>query len=1702
MRFRGSSRFGGGLSRQALVKVGAGFVVVILVITGVFSYRSCLPVFVLEDGRAFAATLEPSSDDPTGVALDSSFILTLGEPVPAAAVKAALSILPEMGFSLRQTDQEGKVFRITPDTPLAPNQVYRFVLALAGPDEPGYSWAYQTRGEFRVVGTIPGNRSAWVPLATGIEIEFSHPGVSDPSSYFTISPPVAGRWERHRRTMVFVPSAPLQPATIYTCTVKSGLGLEGSGEALAGDYVFSFETEPLGGSAGESLYFEIYSEAGEFPPGRSPYFPVSYGRYYGEVETLPAVNTQVYRYGDAAAYAGALSERDRLPRWASLAWRKYQPPVEGLERVLQADLQMRALGWEKYIVLPEPLPPGYYVVFFRVEGATRYAWFQVTDLSSYTIASTSDTVMWFNSLASGQPVSGVQCRPAAGGNSLATSGADGLVRFKTPESIVAAPASYEDWTVFYIIAGAPDGSEAVLGLAPGWGLHELERRRLTEAYWSYLFTDRPLYLPSDEVHYWGVIQPLEARGRELARITVSLRSYYGYFWDGPFGARSGSDVISSEEVSVRAHTFHGSVALPNLRPGYYRLEVSSGEAVLAAQSFEVATYTKPAYRIELSANKRAVFAGEPVEFTLAANFFEGTPVSELKFDRHLSSYVSSSSGTLTTGIDGRAVYRHLPSGGDDPFRVNRWDSLSVNANLPESGPVWASAGVRVFEKDVFIRAEAVREGGMARIDASVNRVTLDRINAADTVYGWASEDYTGEPVAGGRVSGKLYSIRYEARETGEYYDFIEKLVRKTYSYHEVRDLLQEFSMITGTAGEASWTFAPEADKTYLVHLSTTDRAGRPVAAQVFVYGSSYTGPDEDWHWYHLTPSDRPGSIYSAGETVDLVVRDRDRDVGPRARGFLFFTARQGLGKVEVSDEGRFSFTFEEAFIPNTSAGGVYFDGRSYNTLGEMPIRFNYDQRALNVSVTTDRESYRPGDRVVIGVECRDAAGRPVAAEVNLCMVDEALFQLRGQSVDLLGGIYGKHIWSGVFQTKGSHPKRSMDSAGGAEQGGEGGGERRDFRDTALFQSISTGADGRATTEVVLPDNLTSWRLTYQAFGSGVRAGSGTKAIPVRLPFFVELAMNETYLAGDRPVVQARAYGEALASGAAVRFSVRLARLDETAAAGATGAGGSSVPPKETVAEFEVTGTAFRPSALPLGELSKGRYELTVTARTEAGAGAGAGGELRDILTRGFDVVDTYLRLDRVDYYEFTGGLGVRGEPGELATLTFCDGERGRLLAMLRRLSGGGRRVDMKVASVVAGRLLEDYFPSADGPLPRNGAPEPDLSSFQKPEGGVSLLPYADPNLELTAKVAALGDVGFDRVGLRAYLGRVYDDAGETRERFIVSLYGLAALGDPVLIDARRLAGETDLSPKEKLYLSLALIELGDEETARSIYGGVRERHIDRIGPLARLKVSVDQEEIIAATSLAAVIESRLRLSTRAALFEYLLDNVPLEELNLLEAALYLQSALPAARPGAVAFVLGPEGRKVVLEPGETFTLIKRSEDLAALSFTAVQGSVGLSVSYRAPLDLSATRVGRGEASLTRTYLVGGRQTQTLKAGDLVKVVVNYRIAASAPEGPYQLVDFLPSGLKIVPRPYEFGVQDANLNYPAEVDGQKITFNIYPSRARDPKTGQLLTSESSGRVSYYARVVSIGTYQADPAVLQHVKSGEIFAATPRETVDIR
>jgi hypothetical protein len=271
-------------SRQK--QLGYAFMAFLLILTTTLGYLSWTTrKQPTRDGKIIAyanfgtVTILPEKEDALGVDPSSAYSIETKESTSVDQLTKHLTIRPSAEFAIEK-ETETK-FRLAFKENLQPDKVYTFTLATKDENYPDstkeLSWAFQMKNVFRVVSTLPRNKSNNVPTNSGIEITLSHENFAQTySEYVEISPAVEGRFEQHKKTIAFIPKE-LKPGTLYTVKLKKELPLTKSDERLTEDYTFQFET--LTGEGQIDLYSSNYvSEFGrslsEFSPSEKPAFTV------------------------------------------------------------------------------------------------------------------------------------------------------------------------------------------------------------------------------------------------------------------------------------------------------------------------------------------------------------------------------------------------------------------------------------------------------------------------------------------------------------------------------------------------------------------------------------------------------------------------------------------------------------------------------------------------------------------------------------------------------------------------------------------------------------------------------------------------------------------------------------------------------------------------------------------------------------------------------------------------------------------------------------------------------------------------------------------------------------------------------------------------------------------------------------------------------------------------------------------------------------------------------------------------------------------------------------------------------------------------------------------------------------------------------------------------------------------------------------
>ena len=958
--------------------------------------------------------LTPETEDTSGVSTDSGFILESKGVIDAGEVEDAIVITPETDFEVEQVSETS--VEITPAEPLQEGEVYSIELNAqdmeSSPYKTEYSWAYQVSEDLRIAGTLPANKTTNIPLNAGIEINFNYNGVqaSDIENYYSIEPATRGGWDSKGKTAVFVPADPLTALTIYTVTIKTGLPLGGSEKVLAEDYVFQFETYSEYSSDG-NLSFS--SEMFNFAPNEVIDLPVYYWETYGEETESPTVSMQVYSYDGAEDFLSAIeAKQDNSLDWAWNTSELYSSSVEGLNLLIdQSTAPLLTSQWDHFIELPQALDQGYYLLKISKGDTKAEAFLQVSNLATYVSLSNNESIVWVNDLSTGMPVSGADVSVEKLGSTKTDSNGLAVIQENFPQ-----PDSYDgDSENFNGIVKVSSGDSTVYYLYDYYSSSPILDN------WKFFETERDTYHPTDKVYYWGF---LKGRTEPLKGDAQLIITNWPWVWDAKYLAEN-DYVLHTEDVELKdGDVFSGSVDIEKFNPGYYALEIVQDDMVIATAAFSVQDFVKPAYELTVTPENPYLFVGESTNVNIEASFFEGTPVSNLDLQAYYGAKGVDGDGQVTTDENGKVVISYIADN-------NSWcqafsycdliysDYISVSPINEEEGSIWGDAKITTVES--LVGSEEITVDYDENLKLQTKFVDMDKVkNPTD---GWISSysDIYGDIAPNTKVVTTVSAKKSVKTDIGQYYDYINKVTKTQYEYSEVDISTETLTLATDAEGNLDYDLGLNPEYIYQIDVAIYDANGNYYRSQHYLYPSS----NDYYYGYTYYEFDGLEESYDIGETVSASITSSDEAPMPSDGSYKYFYAqsKNGTYNSDISSTPSYSFEFTDEMIPNVTVWGVIFDGKSYHDVNQATIVYDYESKRIDVDISSDKDSYGPGDNVTIDVNASEESS------VNLYLVDEAYYSLFSESVtDPLEGLYGT-VSDGVLYRFASTESLAIDMGG-------------------------------------------------------------------------------------------------------------------------------------------------------------------------------------------------------------------------------------------------------------------------------------------------------------------------------------------------------------------------------------------------------------------------------------------------------------------------------------------------------------------------------------------------------------------------------------------------------------------------------------------------------------------------------------------------
>jgi uncharacterized protein YfaS (alpha-2-macroglobulin family) len=372
-------------------------------------------------------------------------------------------------------------------------------------------------------------------------------------------------------------------------------------------------------------------------------------------------------------------------------------------------------------------------------------------------------------------------------------------------------------------------------------------------------------------------------------------------------------------------------------------------------------------------------------------------------------------------------------------------------------------------------------------------------------------------------------------------------VRKTiefgrYEWEQQEIPVETFAVITGEDGKTMYRFTAPNACIFRLRAATTDALGRQARSAISIYAQNEGGRQRVWwdaYWYNLTCgfeseyqrlrvlADRES--YRPSDTAEIFIPN-PYDEPVQA---LITVERAGVLRYEVirieGDALTYSLPITDDYAPTVYVNVLLVRGVSAENpdpmfiRGDVRLKVEPVARRLKVELTPSAQIAAPGDTMTFGVRLTDSEGNPVQGEVGLALTDEAVLALRPpNSGTLENQFFGQQPLnvrtSTALRALLTVPANtSQTGCGGGGGGGPtpGGNIRDDFVYTPLWATVVTDANGEGSVSVVMPDNLTRWRLDARAVTMDTRVGQSEINVTSTLPLIVRPVVPRFFVAGDR-----------------------------------------------------------------------------------------------------------------------------------------------------------------------------------------------------------------------------------------------------------------------------------------------------------------------------------------------------------------------------------------------------------------------------------------------------------------------------------------------------------------------------------------------------------------------------------------------------------
>ncbi len=644
---------------------------------------------------------------------------------------------------------------------------------------------------------------------------------------------------------------------------------------------------------------------------------------------------------------------------------------------------------------------------------------------------------------------------------------------------------------------------------------------------TYIYTDRPIYRPKEEVFIKGIHR-------------IGYDGSYEILPDRKFDLTikdSQNNEVYKKELSLsQAGTFSDVFVLPeDSKLGNYKIC-----ALSMCHVFSVEKFVNSPFEVKFNNAKDEFILGDKMNINLKAQYFFGVPLDQgevtysltsqdYHFDKYSDEYFDFGNPWYfcyfgcdfkdknhfrkTANLNANGEVEISESLGlselfkDDEISKSKIMTLNATVTGPNGNAVSAQHSFLVHNGNYYIGVKTDKPY------LQKNEQTKLRIKTVDT---------SGKPIAVSSLFLKINKIEWvQAKRQevdGGYYN----------RYEKKYTLVKTERIKTNKEGDWSDILSLSENGQYEIDVTGYSKNGNKItndSYRLYVWGSG------------------EASVRKENDTsLELIASKRDLNVGDKAEAIIMSPTDEAKALITV-ERGHifdyevveikgnvwpYSFTVREDHIPNISLSAVLLTKDPSVKSGSLMYSVDRKEKEISVEITTDKEKYLPGEKVELQIKTTDHSGSPISAEVSIALVDLSVLALKGNPKK--NPITFFYDGFPVAVTTSNNLKNLLQKIDIKPGKGGGGGlaekKRGKFENTAFWKSaVKTDRNGIYRTTLTLPDNLTRWQFESVAVTDDTKVGVGYDEITARKSLMVVPLAPRFVIPGDEFTIGAQVFNQ-------------------------------------------------------------------------------------------------------------------------------------------------------------------------------------------------------------------------------------------------------------------------------------------------------------------------------------------------------------------------------------------------------------------------------------------------------------------------------------------------------------------------------------------------------------------------------------------------